>query len=191
MTGISCVHAMRERHPSRTHSRAFEPRDVRKGGSDGPWWSTQKVVQLGKRDPRRRAEAAGYERKRARVRIAGVARRRARMDHARGSGATLLCRRASVRVRRNGWGWEASARAILSGASLHTELHANRRARVFHAECVDDPGEARIERGPSTSLARLNCRARLTVSNGSDTIRLIYFETVGDLSEVETPAVKV
>src|SRR6201993_4196359 len=28
MTGVSCVHAIRERHPSRTHSRAFEPRDT-------------------------------------------------------------------------------------------------------------------------------------------------------------------
>jgi len=31
----------------------------------------------------------------------------------------------------------------------------------------------------------------LTVSNGSDTIGLMYFETVGDISEVETPALKV
>jgi hypothetical protein len=32
----------------------------------------------------------------------------------------------------------------------------------------------------------LNCRARLTVSNGSDTIGLMYFEIVGGISEVET-----
>src|SRR3982074_1008120 len=60
------------------------------------------------------------------------------MDHVRGSGASVLQRTAPIRARGDGRGGQASARAVLSAASLLAAVHADGRARVFHAECVGD-----------------------------------------------------